>query len=51
MYLSQGLVLAGTGAGLTEGALITPFERVKISLQSLRSHMSEVIHYYSDVLV
>jgi hypothetical protein len=36
-----GLVLAGTGSGLTEGLLITPFERVKISLQSLRTHMSE----------
>ena len=29
----QGLVLAGLGTGLTEGVAITPFERIKVSLQ------------------
>ena len=38
----QGLVLAGLGSGLTEGAVISPFERVKVSLQANRSHMTEV---------
>lgn len=38
----KGLVLAGTGSGLTEGVFITPFEKVKVSLQAKRSHASIV---------
>ena len=38
----QGLVLAGLGSGLTEGAMITPFERVKVSLQAQRTRIAEV---------
>ena len=42
VFVVQGLVLAGLGSGLTEGAMITPFERVKVSLQSQRSRMVDV---------
>lgn len=42
MFVVQGLILAGLGSGLTEGAMITPFERVKVSLQSQRSRMVDV---------
>ena len=41
-FYFQTYIIAGTGSGVTEGILITPFERVKISLQSLRSHMKDV---------
>ena len=42
VFVVQGLILAGLGSGLTEGAMITPFERVKVSLQSQRSRMVDV---------
>ena len=35
-------MLAGTGSGLTEGVFITPFEKVKVSLQAQKSHASIV---------
>ena len=41
-FCLQGLVLAGLSSGLTEGVAITPFERVKVSLQSNRALMAEV---------
>ena len=39
----QGLILAGAGSGLTEGLFITPFERVKVSLQIQHARMAEVL--------
>lgn len=36
------LVLAGLGSGLTEGVIVTPFERVKVHLQAQKNKMSEV---------
>lgn len=38
----QSLVLAGLGSGLTEGVIVTPFERVKVHLQAQKNKMSEV---------
>ena len=38
----QSLVAAGLGSGLTEGVLITPFERVKVHIQAQRNRMAEV---------
>ena len=35
-------MLAGLGAGMTEGAFVTPFERTKVHLQAMRHRMSEV---------
>ena len=35
-------MLAGLGAGMTEGAFVTPFERTKVHLQAMRYRMSEV---------
>ena len=35
-------MLAGFGAGMTEGAFVTPFERTKVHLQAMRHRMSEV---------
>lgn len=35
-------MLAGLGSGITEGIVINPFERVKVSLQAQRSTMAEV---------
>lgn len=38
----QSLVTAGLGSGLTEGLVITPFERVKVYMQAQRSRMAVV---------
>ena len=35
-------MLAGLGAGMTEGVFVTPFERTKVHLQAMRYKMSEV---------
>ena len=35
-------MLAGLGAGMTEGAFVTPFERTGVHLQAMRHRMSEV---------
>lgn len=35
-------MLAGLGAGMTEGIFVTPFERTKVHLQAMRHKMSEV---------
>ena len=39
---TQSLVTAGLGSGLTEGLVITPFERVKVYMQAQRSRMAVV---------
>ncbi|XP_003390974.2 PREDICTED: uncharacterized protein LOC100637563 [Amphimedon queenslandica] len=44
-------IIAGTGSGITEGIMITPFERVKISLQSLRSHIRDTPGTFSHARV
>ena len=44
LVLSQGLALAGLGSGLTEGVMITPFERVKVSLQAQRNKVRPGSH-------
>ena len=38
----QSLVTAGLASGTVEGAIIAPFERVKVYIQVQRQRMSEV---------
>lgn len=42
ILVPQSLVTAGLGSGLTEGLVITPFERVKVYMQAQRSRMAVV---------
>ena len=41
-FFFQSPLLCGAGAGVTEGFLVAPFERVKTSLQVQTARMSEV---------